>query len=213
VPWRARVLLALPGSLTICRNILTMKKIVIILSVLVLSIMASCDQGKKMNQKNTDEIKSQSLMNSVKSQPLCIFEETNEKSIYLISLVRVVRSAGDELKSYAGGDELFLRYETRTILKNEENHYTQNISILRCVPERIALVSGGSYDTYAFYVFNEVLAFYENGQSIGHAESSGKWTYGGLASDNGIFSKIVNCFYEHRDKVPVVQENILSTLQ
>ena len=147
-------------------------------------------------------------MDSIKSQYLCVLEETKEQIIYLTHLVRIVQKAGDELKSYAGGDELFLRYETRTVLKSKENHYTQKISILHCVPERIAMEEGGSYDTYAFYGFLEVFAFYENGQSVGHAEPSGEWTYVGLDSDNGIFSKIVNYFYEHKEKVSVLQENV-----
>jgi hypothetical protein len=147
-------------------------------------------------------------MDSIKSQSLCVLEETKEQIIYLTHLVRIVQKAGDELKSYAGGDELFLRYEIRTMLKNKENHYTQEISILHCVPERVAKREGGSYDTYAFYVFLEVAAFYENGQSVGHAEPSGEWTYAGSDSDNGIPSKIVNYFYEHKEKVSVIQETV-----
>jgi hypothetical protein len=175
-----------------------MKKTVIILSILVLASMTSCGQNN-VNHKNMDSIKSQSL---------CVLEETKEQIIYLTHLVRIVQKAGDELKSYAGGDELFLRYETRIILKNKENHYTQEIFILHCVPERIAKMEGGSYDTYVYYVFLEVAAFYENGQSVGHAEPSGEWTCIGLDSDNGIPTKIVNYFYEHKEKIPVIQENV-----
>ena len=179
-----------------------MKKLVIILSILVLTNMTSCGQNN-VNKKNMD---------SIKSQYLCVLEETKEQIIYLTHLVRIVQKAGDELKSYAGGDELFLRFETKTMLKNKENNYTQNISILHCVPERVAVntleADGGSYDTYAFYVFLEAAAFYENGQSVGHADPSGEWTYAGLDSDNGISTKIVNYFYEHKEKVSVIQENV-----
>jgi len=174
-----------------------MKTVIIILSLVALST-SGCGQNNA-NRKNMDSIKSQSL---------CVLEESKEQITYLTHLERIVQRAGDELKSYAGGDELFLRYETRTMLKNKENHYTQEISILHCVPERIANMDGGSYDTYAFYVFLEVAAFYENGQSVGHAEPSGEWAYAGLGSDTGIPAKIVGYFYEHKEKVPVIQENI-----
>ena len=175
-----------------------MKKAVIILSLLVLTSMTSCGQNN-VNKKNMDSIKSQSL---------CVLEETKKQIICLTNLVRIVQRAGDELKSYAGGDELFLRYEIRIFPKNNKNQYNQEISILHCVPERVAKMEGGSYDTYALYTFLEVAAFYENGQSVMHADPSGEWVYAGLASDSEIYTKIVNYFYEHKEKVSVIQGKV-----
>ena len=175
-----------------------MRKTVLILSVLAMSSIASCRQNN-INQKNMDSIKSQSL---------CVLEETDEQITYLTHLARIVQKAGDEQKSYAGGDELFLRYETWTILKNGGNHTVQNCAILHCIPERVAMVDGGSYDTAAFYLLKEICAYYENGKPNGHAKLSGEWTHVGLASDNGIYTKIVDYFYANKEKIAVYQKNI-----
>ena len=175
-----------------------MKKIVIILNVLFMASIINCGRNG-INQKN---------MNNIKSQSLCVLEETGEQITYLTHLARIVQKAGDEQKSYAGGDELFLRYETWTILKNGGTHTIQNCAILHCIPERVAMEDGGSYDTAAFYLLKEICAYYENGKPNGHAELSGEWTHVGLASDNGIYTKIANYFYANKEKITVYQENI-----
>lgn len=176
-----------------------MKNIMIILSLFT-SFMYSpgC-----MGQDNRNQIN----MDSIKSQSLCILDETDEMTVYLTYLVRIVEKAGDEKKSYAGGDEIFLRYETWTIPK-KGNRYIQDRAILHSTPERIATVNGGSYDTAAFYLLPEDRVYYENGKPKEHAGLSDEWTYAGLASDNGIYTQIDNYFHQNKAKTPVIQENI-----
>jgi hypothetical protein len=106
-----------------------MRKIAVILSVFIMLSMTNCGQNNT-NQKN---------MNNIKSQSLCVLEETDYYTTYLTNLVRIVQKAGDEQRSYAGGDELFLRYEIWVIMKKEKNRSYQERAILRCIPEHIAM--------------------------------------------------------------------------
>ena len=130
-----------------------MRKTIITLIICTLTSITSCGQNKK----------SQADMDSIKSQSICILEETDEYITYLTSLVRIVQKAGEEQSLYAGGNELFLRYEIWTIMKKEKNRSYYERAILHCVPERIAEVDGGSYDTAAFYLLKEIANNYKNG--------------------------------------------------
>ena len=180
-----------------------MKKIIITLTICTLTSITSCGQNKK----------SQVDMDSIKSQSICILEETDEYITYLTNLVRIMQKAGEEQISYAGGDELFLRYEIWTIMKKEKNRSYHECATLHCVPKRIAKVGGGNYDTAAFYLLKEIANNYKNGSLFnGTFKPSGKWTYVGLASDNGIYSKIDDYFSNNKDKVTVhIRENIKSS--
>ena len=177
-----------------------MRKIAVILSVFIMLSMTNCGQNNT-NQKN---------MNNIKSQSLCVLEETDYYTTYLTNLVRIVQKAGDEQRSYAGGDELFLRYEIWVIMKKEKNRSYQERAILRCIPERIAMENGESYDTYVFFLLKEIADNYKNGKLFnGDYKPSGEWVYVGLAIDNGIHTKINSYFYENEAEIPVIQENIL----
>lgn len=147
-------------------------------------------------------------MDSIKSKSLCILEETDEKIVYLTYLVQIVQEAGDEHKSYAGGNELFLRYETWEIMKKEKDHIIQNRAILHSVPERVAMIDGGSYDTAAFYLLTENQIYNENGTLNSHTKPSEEWTYVGLAGDNGIYTQIENYFHDNKAKIRVIYQNI-----
>lgn len=147
-------------------------------------------------------------MEDIKSQSLCVLEDTDAHTVYLTGLVRIVQNEGDELCSYAGGDELFLRCETWTVLKEEGGHTIQGCSILHVVPERVATPDGGNCDTAVLYVLTQSNSFYKNGEPDGHAEPSGKWACVGLAGGDGIYAKIVGYFDGHRDKIAVRREDI-----
>lgn len=136
------------------------------------------------------------IMDSIKTHSLCVLYETEDCIAYLTRLERIVQNAGDELKSYAGGDDLFLRYEIWTICNEMPND--QSIAILHSQPERIAMVDGGSYDTSVYEILYE-LPFLECG-----------WINQGLCSDsdNSILAQIEEYYHNHRNKTPVVVENL-----
>ena len=180
-----------------------MKQKIITLIICSFTCITSFGQNKK----------SQADMDSIKSQSICILEETDEYITYLTSLVRIVQKAGEEQSLYAGGNELFLRYEMWTIMKKEKNRSYHERAILHHLPARIAKVTGGGYDTAVFSLLIEIANNYKNGSLFnGDYKPSGEWTHVGLASDNGIHSKITDYFSNNKDKVTVhIRENIKSS--
>lgn len=184
------------------------KTAVIIITLSITAIITSCDPPRFMTMKT-----SKAEVNNMEVQSFHILEETEDKTVYLTNLERLVQKIGDEKSSYAGGDELFLRYETRSILKNTENQSIKISAILHCMPERIITREKVNYDTYAFEILHLVKAFYKNGEVDGHAKLSKKWVSAGLASDNGLPSKIVDYYFNHRKEVPVQQENLIGLEQ
>ena len=155
-------------------------------------------------QNNTNQIN----MDNIKTQSLSILEKTGEKTTYLTGLTRLVQKASDELNTYAGGDELFLRYEAWTIPKNDESSGIRERAILHCIPERLETQDGGNHDTYICETLIEVLEFYKNGKPDGHAELPGEWSWIGEYVRSGIHEKILHYYFNNESIIHVQQEDL-----
>ncbi|MDH6308606.1 hypothetical protein M2451_000917 [Dysgonomonas sp. PFB1-18] len=174
-----------------------MKKAIIILTLLAITTACSA-QGDK----------TQPNMDSIKAKALCVLEETDKHIVYLTNMTRLVRKSGDELSWYAGGNELFLRYETWTISKDDKEYSIQNRSVLYCKPERIATPDGGSYDANVYQNRVEFYAYHKNVQPVQHVLPSGEWEDFGLSGDDGIPTKVDDYFHQNIKDIPVIVEDL-----
>lgn len=177
--------------------------------VTLLLCCTACAGQNNINHTNTD---------SMKTRLLCTLEETGDGITYLTDLMCIAQNTDGEQSPYAGGDELFLRYEILTIPKGDGNPSIRERAVLHCIPERIAKIGKRGrdiqiIDTYIFKALTEVLIFYENGKPDGHAEPSGKWNYAGDYTDDGIHAKILHYFFNHREEIPVSREDLRKLTQ
>jgi hypothetical protein len=174
-----------------------MKKAIIILTLLAITTACSA-QGDK----------TQTNMDSIKAKSLCILEETDKHTVYLTDMIRLVRKSGDELLWYAGGNELFLRYETLTIPKDDKEYSIQNRSVLYCKPERIITRDGVNYDANVYQNRVELYIHHKSGQLPFHVLPSGEWEDYGLSGDDGIPTNIDSYFHQNIKEIPVIVEDL-----
>lgn len=159
--------------------------------------MTSCKSN------NTNQID----MDTIRTDSLFILEETEDYIKYLAHLERIIQKPKIEQQLSVDDDELFLRYEIWTMMKKGKKSSYQECGMLHCIPERIATEEGESYDDAAIYFSREITTNNDNGNlTKSDSKASIEWTYVGLYSENGIYSKINNYFYQNKETIPVVQE-------
>lgn len=172
-----------------------MKKVIIILTLLAITTICFA-QGDK----------TQPDMDSIKAKSLCILEETDKHIIYLTDIVRLVRPDEEQTTWYTG--QFFLRYETWTVTKGDENRSIREQAILNGRIKWMMVPDGGDIHIAVYDNLSEGTTYYKNGIEDGRTEPTGEWIDAGNSTDNGIFSKIGNYFDEHNPNIPLVVEDL-----
>lgn len=172
-----------------------MKKAAIILTLLTTTITCFA-QGNKP----------QPDMDSIKAKSLCILEETDKHTVYLTDMIRLVRPGEEQTTWYTG--QFFLRYETWTVTKGDENLSIRKQAILNGRLKWMMVPDGGDIHVAVYDNLSEGTTYYKNGIEDGRTEPTGEWIDAGNSTDNGIFSKIGNYFDEHNPNIPSVVEDL-----